>query len=62
MCRASEAAIALLANDSHSGIFISVRESEYQLRFENGSAGDVVRFFSYFDTPVDIGSINLIVR
>ena len=29
---------------------------------EGGSKQDVERFFSYFDEPVDVGSINLIVR
>jgi hypothetical protein len=32
------------------------------IRLEGGTAEDVARFFSYFDPPVDIGSINLIVR
>jgi alkyl sulfatase BDS1-like metallo-beta-lactamase superfamily hydrolase len=32
------------------------------IRLENGTAEDVARFFSYFDPPVDIGGINIIVR
>ena len=29
---------------------------------EGGSKQDVQEFFSYFDEPVDVGAINLIVR
>ena len=32
------------------------------IRVEGGTAEDVKRFFSYFDPPVDPGTINLIVR
>jgi hypothetical protein len=32
------------------------------IRLGGGTAEDVKRFFSYFDPPVDIGAINLIVR
>jgi hypothetical protein len=32
------------------------------IRLEGGTAEEVKRFFSYFDPPVDIGAINLIVR
>jgi hypothetical protein len=32
------------------------------IRIEGGSKQDVQKFFSYFDEPVDVGSINLIVR
>ncbi len=32
------------------------------IKIEGGSKKDVQRFFSYFDEPVDVGSINLIVR
>ena len=33
-----------------------------EIRIEGGSKQDVQKFFSYFDPPVDVGSINLIVR
>ncbi len=33
-----------------------------EIRIEGGSKEDVQKFFSYFDEPVDVGSINLIVR
>ena len=33
-----------------------------EIRVEGGSKEDVQKFFSYFDEPVDIGAINLIVR
>ncbi len=33
-----------------------------EIRIEGGSAQDLQRFFSYFDEPVDVGAINLIVR
>ena len=33
-----------------------------EIRIEGGSKRDVRKFFSYFDKPVDVGSINLIVR
>lgn len=33
-----------------------------KIRVEGGSKKDVQKFFSYFDRPVDVGSINLIVR
>ena len=32
------------------------------IRVEGGSKQDVQQFFSYFDPPVDVGSIKLIVR
>ncbi|MGI9320538.1 MAG: hypothetical protein ACR2O5_03935 [Thiogranum sp.] len=32
------------------------------IRYEGDTAEDVARFFGYFDPPVDIGSVNLIVR
>ncbi len=32
------------------------------IKVEGGSKQDVQKFFSYFDEPVDVGSINLIVR
>ncbi len=32
------------------------------IKVEGGSKQDVQRFFSYFDEPVDVGSINLILR
>lgn len=32
------------------------------ITLESGSVGDVIRFFSYFDDPVDVGSIRLAVR
>ncbi len=32
------------------------------IRLEGGSIEDVQRFFSYFDAPVNVGAINLIVR
>ena len=32
------------------------------IKAEGGSKQDVQKFFSYFDEPVDVGSINLIVR
>ncbi len=33
-----------------------------EIRIEGGSKEDVQKFFSYFDEPVDVGSINLILR
>ncbi len=33
-----------------------------EIRIEGGSKDDLRQFFSYFDPPVDVGSINLIVR
>ncbi|MBW1789153.1 MAG: hypothetical protein JRK53_21480 [Deltaproteobacteria bacterium] len=33
-----------------------------EIKVEGGSIQDVQKFFSYFDRPVDVGSINLIVR
>ncbi len=33
-----------------------------EIRIEGGGKKDVQKFFSYFDRPVDVGSINLIVR
>ncbi len=33
-----------------------------EIRIEGGSKTDVQNFFSYFDAPVDVGAINLIVR
>ena len=33
-----------------------------EIRIEGGSKADVQKFFSYFDRPVDVGEISLIVR
>jgi hypothetical protein len=33
-----------------------------EIKIESGGKADVQKFFSYFDRPVDAGSINLIVR
>ncbi len=33
-----------------------------EIHIEGGSKEDVREFFSYFDEPVDVGAINLIVR
>jgi alkyl sulfatase BDS1-like metallo-beta-lactamase superfamily hydrolase len=33
-----------------------------EIRLEGGTKKDVQKFFSYFDKPVDVGAINLIVR
>jgi alkyl sulfatase BDS1-like metallo-beta-lactamase superfamily hydrolase len=33
-----------------------------EIRIEGGSKTDLQNFFSYFDAPVDVGAINLIVR
>jgi alkyl sulfatase BDS1-like metallo-beta-lactamase superfamily hydrolase len=33
-----------------------------EIILEPGSVDDVTRFFSYFDDPIDVGSINLVVR
>ena len=33
-----------------------------EIRVEGGTKKDVQKFFSYFDEPLDVGSINLIVR
>jgi hypothetical protein len=33
-----------------------------EIKVEGGAKQDVHKFFSYFDRPVDVGSINLIVR
>ncbi len=32
------------------------------IKVEGGNKEDVQKFFNYFDRPVDVGSINLIVR
>ncbi len=47
---------------AHIGAIHWLEENGYEIRLEGGTAEDVARFFSYFDPPVDIGSINLIVR
>lgn len=33
-----------------------------EIKVEGGSKVNVQKFFSYFDSPVDVGSINRIVR
>ena len=33
-----------------------------EIKVEDGTKEDVLKFFSYFDSPVDVGAINLIVR
>jgi len=33
-----------------------------KIKVDGGSKQDMQKFFSYFDKPVDVGSINLIVR
>jgi hypothetical protein len=41
---------------------LPVPSRDGRIEIEGGTKQDVKKFFSYFDEPVDIGSINLIVR
>ncbi len=55
-----EAAIAKGAPAGAVAIMNAIDSGD--IKVEGGSKQDVQRFFSYFDEPVDVGSINLIVR
>ena len=55
-----EAAIAQGAPAGLVAIMSAIDRGDIQV--EGGSKQDVQKFFSYFDEPVDVGSINLIVR
>jgi alkyl sulfatase BDS1-like metallo-beta-lactamase superfamily hydrolase len=57
-----EMANAIAAGAPAGGVVMMAAIEAGDIRLEGGTAEDVARFFSYFDPPVDIGSINLIVR
>jgi hypothetical protein len=55
-----EAAIAQGAPAGAVAIMNGIDSSD--IKVEGGSKQDIQTFFSYFDPPVDVGSMNLIVR
>ncbi len=55
-----EAAIAKGAPAGAVAIMNAIDSGD--IKVEGGSKQDVQKFFSYFDEPVDVGSINLVVR
>ncbi len=57
-----EMANAIAEGAPAGGVVMMAAIEAGDIRLEGGTAEDVARFFSYFDPPVDIGSIDLIVR
>jgi len=57
-----EMVTAIEAGDPAPMVAIMAAIDSGKIRVEDGSKKDVQKFFGYFDRPVDVGSINLIVR
>ncbi len=57
-----EMAMVIADGAPAGGVAMMAAIESGDIRLEGGTAEDVARFFGYFDPPVDIGSINLIVR
>jgi len=57
-----EMATAIEGGDPAPMVAIMAAIDSGEIKVEGGSKQDVQKFFSYFDRPVDVGSINLIVR
>ncbi len=53
---------AIEGGDPAPMVAIMAAIDKREIKVEGGSKQDVQKFFSYFDRPVDVGSINLIVR
>ena len=48
--------------DTAPKLTVMVAIDSGEIKVESGGKAHVQKFFSYFDRPVDVGSINLIVR
>jgi alkyl sulfatase BDS1-like metallo-beta-lactamase superfamily hydrolase len=57
-----EMASAIAAGAPAGAVVMMAAIDSGDIRVEGGSKKDVQKFFSYFDPPVDVGAINLIVR
>ena len=57
-----EMANAIAQGDPKGMVAIMAAIDSGEIKVKGGSKKDVQRFFSYFDKPVDPGTINLIVR
>lgn len=57
-----EMATAIEGGDPAPMVAIMAAIDNGNIKVEGGTKEDVQQFFSYFDRPVDVGSINLIVR
>ena len=53
---------AIEGGDTAPIVTVMVAIDSGEIKVEGGGKADVQKFFSYFDRPVDVGSINLIVR
>ena len=53
---------AIEAGDPAPAVAIMAAIGTGEIRLEGGTVEDLQQFLSYFDPPVDVGSINLIVR
>jgi len=60
--RRGEMLTAIEGGDPAPMVAIMAAIDSGDIKVEGGSKKDMQRFFSYFDRPVDGGSINLIVR
>ena len=57
-----EMATAIEGGDPAPMVAVMAAIDSGEIRLEGGTKNDLQRFFSYFDPPVDPGTINLIVR
>jgi hypothetical protein len=57
-----EMAIAIAEGAPAGAVAMMAAINSGDIKVEGGTKEDVQKFFSYFDEPADVGSINLIVR
>ena len=57
-----EMANAISEGAPAGGVVMMAAIRNGDIRLEGGTADDVKKFFGYFDPPVDVGAIKLIVR
>ncbi len=57
-----EMANAIAQGDPKGMVAIMAAIDSGEIKVKDGSKKDIQKFFSYFDKPVDPGTINLIVR
>jgi alkyl sulfatase BDS1-like metallo-beta-lactamase superfamily hydrolase len=57
-----EMSAAIAEGAPAGGVIMMSAIDSGEIKLDKGSKEDVQKFFSYFDSPVDVGKINLIVR
>ncbi len=57
-----EMSAAIAEGTPAGGVIMMEAIKNGNIKIDTGTAEDIKKFFSYFDPPVDVGSINLIVR